>query len=326
MDDTSEMFDGVLLGLAEKHPGGVPELLKTIAQFLARKTDFFTGGDEGAWRKMLLDVFDSTAKKAIEIQKEKLAKKVEAERKRQQAETAKKSKIQGPDKSGVVELTEAEAEALQKELDAKKDKPEIDQTKSVSEDELSKPIEVTGDADDEKDNGKLMPNKGNGANMENYSWTQTLSEVELRVPFKVNFTIRSKDVITDFGKKRCKIGLKGHQPIIDGELSADIKHTETLWTLDKNTVVITFEKINKMSWWDRLVMTDLPISTSKVNPEPSKLEDLDGETRGMVEKMMYDQRQKEMGLPTSDDQKKQDVLKNFMQQHPEMDFSKCKFN
>jgi arsenate reductase-like glutaredoxin family protein len=122
---------------------------------------------------------------------------------------------------------------------------------------------------------------------------------------------------------------KPGEPLVEGKWFKKINPGESFWNIerdgDKATLNVTIEKFEGQNWWKSLLQGDIEIDTQKVEPENSKLSDLDGDTRSTVEKMMFDQAQKAKGLPTSEESEKQDKLKQFMAAHPEMDFSKAKF-
>ncbi|KAJ1556036.1 hypothetical protein HK405_008442, partial [Cladochytrium tenue] len=184
-----------------------------------------------------------------------------------------------------------------------------------------------------------------------YKWRQTLVDVDVTVPIPKGTRARDLDVVLK--KTEIKVGFKGKEPIFavrnadsiyyqsktlpwayislakltvflsildvavwfsQGELCKAIKLEDSTWTIEGTELQIHLEKVNQMEWWRNVVTHHPAIDTTKIQPENSKLSDLDGETRSMVEKMMFDQRQKSMGMPTSDEMKKQEMLRKFQAQ------------
>ncbi|WRX17759.1 CS domain - like 2 [Theobroma cacao] len=207
------------------------------------------------------------------------------------------------------EKSEKKVEEVAPKVELKK--KEVKEENEIKKEVNKEPMDLDKKDDkkeEETSSGLRVPNKGNGLDLEKYSWTQTLQEVTVNVP--VPSGTRSRFVVCEIKKNHLKVGLKGQPPVIDVK--------------DNCSLSILLTKHNQMEWWKSLVKGDPEIDTQKVEPENSKLSDLDPETRQTVEKMMFDQRQKAMGLPTSDELQKQEILKKFMSEHPEMDFSRAK--
>jgi hypothetical protein len=187
-----------------------------------------------------------------------------------------------------------------------------------------------------------------------YKWTQTIADLEVTIEVPGNF--KGKDLDVKIAKNSVKAGIKGQDAVIEvstptltfiplestrgilirvstqqGSFPHPILLDDSTWTLESTPsgskeLSIQLAKANKMEWWEHVVTSAPRIDVSKISPEDSKLSDLDGETRGMVEKMMYDQRQKEAGKPSSDEEKKAEIMRKFQAQHPEMDFSNVKMS
>uniref|UniRef100_A0A5S6QPK4 Nuclear migration protein nudC n=1 Tax=Trichuris muris TaxID=70415 RepID=A0A5S6QPK4_TRIMR len=324
----SDRYDGSLFNIAQDLGEGAPKILDVLFSFLARKTDFYNVSNFKRAEKILLEKFKAykgvAEKNAVSQQRER----EEQERKRREKIAAERQKREQELQSDrIVELTDEEASELSAKLSKEKDQSAETDDSKATDDVGDSTQSADTNKNDEVRPGFQRPNSGNGADLPNYSWTQTLKEIEVRVPLKAKFPLKSRDVHCVIDGKHLKVGVRGQSPIIDGELYKKVKIEESMWVLEDGKVAaIHLEKVDKMNWWEKLVMTDPPIDTQKVCPENAKLSDLDGETRAMVEKMMVDQRRREMGLPTTEDEKKQELLNKFMAAHPEMDFSKAKFS
>ena len=307
MEVVDNKFDGIILKMIEDSKG-YDGFFDLVFSTLRRKTDFFSQKNVAektiaeAGKKHILQYMEDQKKKA-ELEETKKSRR--AKRKGKQSEIDEKRK-------------KAE-EILKKQREAESQKEE-----TLEEKNKNKP--------DFKVKGKPQPNDNNGGETDRYSWGQTLEQLDVTV--EIEKDIRAKQLDVQLKTTTVRIARKdGSKVYLEGEWFEKIDAEESFWTLESGPnnkqLVMNITKIpNQDKWWDTVIKGDKTIDTSKVNPEPSKLSDLDGEMRGEVEKMMFDMRQKQMGKPSSDELKKREMLEKVMKANPNLNFdlSNAKFN
>lgn len=294
--------DPVLSALLEEHKRQPLELLTTVIDFLFRETDL---SRESRVEHRVTEIVTAAKRRRSAYDGEDVA----------------------PEKIAKVEDIKKEPKTTEPSTPIPEKSPKTPKAPKHETAETSNvtpsPLPVDEEPEIDSEGTGLTPNIGNGFDHETYSWTQSLGEATVHI--KLPESTKAKGVACEIKGKTLKAGLKGQEPVLQGEFYTPVKSDDCFWSLEEDgTLSIYLTKCNKMGWWKSVLKGEPQINTRKVVPENSRLDELDSETRSTAEKLMYDQRQKAMGLPTSDESTKSDAIKKFMAQHPEMDFSKAK--
>ncbi|KAG2450658.1 hypothetical protein HYH02_004498 [Chlamydomonas schloesseri] len=340
IEDVTDKWDPVegdkLLGnMLIQHEGDAQKFLTSVLDFLKRKSNFFKGADP---KKRVLEAFthvagDAAASGGIKggflagekVAEPKAAEPAAAASKPAAPSTSAPAAPAAPTPAPVVAAAAADDNAgpSGSAAPASAPAPAAEPAEAAAAAASASASETVVEDEPKEESKGIKPNSQRGADLDRYSWGQTLSEVTVNIPLPKGTKAKMCDV--SITKTRLRVGLKGGAaPILEGDLSEPVKADDCMWNIADDVMEVTLAKLEGMHWWSAVVKGEPTIDTQKVEPENSKLGDLDSETRKTVEKMMFDQRQKALGLPTSDELQKQEMLKKFMAAHPEMDFSNAK--
>lgn len=284
---TQKAIDAPLVALAEKCNGDLRQLLFAVFSFLNRRTDFYMvphnddleerlphkmGFKEGDAEKLLLAAFRQFPLRRMPRQGKGDA----AAKTSSQNTTTPRKDPPGERKDAVTKQSSA--------------KP-----KSSGDDPKEEEIRFT-------DEGKQVP-VGNGGITPKYRWTQTLEEttVLLAIPSGTrgkDLSVVLKPSSISVKMKKALAGEAEPRTLLEGPLSSKIQRDESTWSLEGGALLLVLQKV-KNTWWENVLEGDDKIDTSLVDSR-RHISSYDESTQAALRKIVFDQRQQQLGLPTSD--------------------------
>ncbi|XP_047144233.1 nudC domain-containing protein 3 isoform X1 [Hydra vulgaris] len=294
-------FDDVFLGILQ-HCGKIEPFLESIFNFLSRKTDFFhlmhskddkLGFPPGVAEKVLLTIF-----------------------KKYQSEVLKTDPLYNKNKQKKEPVNDV---SLSKKSSTNED--DVPMVSNYVEIKNTQQKDEKGEKIKDKNNkgstSELMSSECYNGGVENtYTWSQNLTDVDIKVPVPSSIK-KSSDVTIKIQSNSLKVFLNKHpcqesgfdNPIlIDGELTNRIKIEDSMWSLEPGKhILINLEKCQH-KWWTSVIVGAKEIDKQSIDTTQN-VHDFDEQTQSDIRKVMYDQQQKLMGKPTSEEQKTHDLLK-----------------
>ncbi|CAG9584518.1 unnamed protein product [Danaus chrysippus] len=144
----------------------------------------------------------------------------------------------------------------------------------------------------------------NGAIRENYSWAQTITDLDVTLklppdikPKALKVTINPGDISVSYA----------NNVIIKDSLPYKIKTMESFWSVSEGKMLIHLEKVQER-WWNKFLSGEEEIDLSKIDCS-RPLDDLPEDHVAKVRELQWNQEQKMKGLPTSDEIRNIEILK-----------------
>ncbi|KAF3427809.1 hypothetical protein E2986_02132 [Frieseomelitta varia] len=163
----------------------------------------------------------------------------------------------------------------------------------------------------------------NGAVRENYTWSQTISDIDVLV--KLPSCIKTaKDLRVHIDSKEIKIEARTSRveqnqeveecryfvwtTIFKGKLCFKVRKDESVWSIvPEQHINIHLEKASER-WWEALIVGEPKIDLAKIDCSRN-LDEMGAEEQMKVQELMWNHQQKLLGKPTSEQIKMEKILK-----------------